>query len=131
MSEAGIGWTKLPDGRLLCRGCSDDADCQATGHQWSDWRPGYKNGQPDPSIEWRFCTHCGGGHEERLAEMGDTCSSSRSAAELRRPAADNWTAGPGTSARFGRARHQMLMEPHPTCLSRITDTKATHPRGFP
>jgi len=72
LGEAGIGWTELPDGRLLCRGCSEDADCDTTGHQWSEWRPGYKNGHPDPSIDWRFCTHCGGGFEERLAGMGDT-----------------------------------------------------------
>jgi hypothetical protein len=72
LGEAGIGWTKMPDGRLLCRSCSEDADCDTTGHQWTDWRPGYNNGHPDPTIEVRFCTHCGGGFEERLAEMGDT-----------------------------------------------------------
>ena len=71
LGENGMGWTRLPNGRLLCRGCSQDADCKTTGHQWSEWRHGYKNGQPDPSIQVRWCTHCGGGFEERLTEMGD------------------------------------------------------------
>lgn len=72
LGEDGMGWTRLPDGRLLCRGCSDDADCDTTGHQWSQWRHGYKNGEPDPEIEIRWCTHCGGGFEERLTQMGET-----------------------------------------------------------
>jgi hypothetical protein len=33
LGESGIGWTLLPNGRLLCRGCSEDADCEATRHQ--------------------------------------------------------------------------------------------------
>lgn len=41
------------------------------------------------------------------------CSSSRSVDELRRRAADGWTAGPGTSSRLGRPRHQILVELSP------------------
>ena len=37
--EVGMGWTRLPDGRLLCRGCSQDADCEATGHEWTGLAP--------------------------------------------------------------------------------------------
>jgi hypothetical protein len=72
LGENGLGWTNLPGERLLCRGCSERADCQATGHQWTEWRSGYRNGQPDASIEVRWCTHCGSGFEERFAEMGET-----------------------------------------------------------
>lgn len=32
-----MGWIQLPDGRLLCRRCSEAADCPATGHQMSSW----------------------------------------------------------------------------------------------
>ena len=62
LGEDGAGWTRLPDGRLLCRSCSQSADCDATGHQLSPWRP-------HPSsrgVEWRNCTHCGGAFEERF-----------------------------------------------------------------
>ena len=66
LGEDGAGWTRLPDGRLLCRGCSEEADCQATGHQWSPWREHHA----DAGIQWRACYHCGRGFEERLVEMG-------------------------------------------------------------
>jgi hypothetical protein len=71
LGENGMGWTQLPDGRLLCRGCSEDADCAVTGHQWSEWVHGYRNGQPDPGRQIRWCDHCGRGFEERLTEMGE------------------------------------------------------------
>ena len=67
LGEKGMGWTRLPDGRLLCRSCSEAADCAATGHQWTDWRVHHR----DPGIEWRLCEHCGGGFEERLTVAGD------------------------------------------------------------
>lgn len=66
LGEAGQGWTRLPDGRLLCRSCSEEADCAATGHQWSSWRDHHA----DTAIQRRFCNHCGGAFEERFAEMG-------------------------------------------------------------
>jgi hypothetical protein len=66
LGEDGLGWTRLPDGRLLCRSCSEEADCAATGHQWSRWRSHHA----DPGIEWRACNHCGSAFEERFAEMG-------------------------------------------------------------
>lgn len=67
--EGGLGWTRMPDGRLLCRTCSEHVDCDLTGHQRTPWRPGAVPGGIDPSIEVRWCTHCGGGFEERFAEM--------------------------------------------------------------
>jgi hypothetical protein len=66
LGEDGAGWTRLPDGRLLCRTCSEEADCAATGHQWSSWHLHHT----DPRIEWRTCYHCGGQFEERFVEMG-------------------------------------------------------------
>jgi len=66
LGEDGMGWTRLPDGRLLCRACSEEADCAATGHQWSSWR----EHRTDPGIRWRICNHCGSAFEERLVEMG-------------------------------------------------------------
>jgi hypothetical protein len=66
LGDNGMGWTQLPDGRLLCRSCSEAADCHATGHQMSSWYPH----PSDLSIHWRHCTHCGGAHEERFIEMG-------------------------------------------------------------
>jgi hypothetical protein len=66
LGEKGMGWTRLPDGRLLCRRCSEEADCAATGHQWFEWRRHPR----DPGIEWRWCSHCGGAFEERFVEIG-------------------------------------------------------------
>ena len=68
--EDGVGWTRMPDGRLLCRSCSTDVDCAVTGHQWTPWRPGAAPDGRDSGIEIRWCGHCGGGFEERLTEMG-------------------------------------------------------------
>lgn len=67
VGEDGMGWTRLPNGRLLCRACSEQADCAATDHQWSSWR----KHRTDPAIEWRICQHCGNGFDERLVEMGE------------------------------------------------------------
>lgn len=66
LGEKGDGWTQLPDGRLLCRSCSESADCAATDHQWSAWQPH----RDDAGVEWRACFHCHGALEERLVEMG-------------------------------------------------------------
>ncbi len=65
-SDEGWGWTQRRDGRLLCRACSDHADCEDHGHEMTDWRrhPG------DPVIEWRHCEHCGGAIEDRLVALG-------------------------------------------------------------
>ena len=65
LGEDGLGWTRRPDGRLLCRRCSESADCDFTGHQHTEWRP-----KRDAGVEWRMCEHCGGGLEERFVEMG-------------------------------------------------------------
>jgi len=37
LGDNGMGWIQLPDGRLLCRRCSEAADCPTTGHQMSSW----------------------------------------------------------------------------------------------
>jgi hypothetical protein len=66
VSEDGMGWTRLPDGRLLCRACSEEADCAATGHQPTEWH----RRSTDPGIEIRWCVHCGHEFEERFVEMG-------------------------------------------------------------
>lgn len=65
IGEEGFGWTRLPDGRLLCRACSTVADCAATDHQWTEWRPHSRT----PHVEWRHCKHCGA-FDERL-EVAD------------------------------------------------------------
>lgn len=62
LGEHHMGWTKLPDGRLMCRSCSDAADCAATGHQWSEWRAHHST----LAVQWRACFHCGRGFEQRL-----------------------------------------------------------------
>lgn len=68
--DDGMGWTRMPDGRLLCHSCSEHVDCEVTGHQWTPWRPGVAPGGADSGIEIRWCTHCGSGFEDRLVEMG-------------------------------------------------------------
>jgi hypothetical protein len=65
LGEDERGWTRRPDGRLLCRSCSEDADCEALGHQWSKWRDHHR----DDAIQWRCCEHCRGGFDERLKAM--------------------------------------------------------------
>lgn len=75
IGEEGCGWSIRPDGRLLCRFCSEHADCEATGHQWGEWRPrmrwdaaaGRSIPDEDSGTEWRMCDHCSGGFEERIA----------------------------------------------------------------
>ena len=67
LGDDGCGWTRLPDGRLLCSSCCEKADCEVTGHQMSRWRQ-HAN---DPGIEFRSCSHCGHGFEERLTALGD------------------------------------------------------------
>lgn len=41
--------------RILCRSCSDKADCAATGHQWDEWEDREMEGVPYRS---RWCEHC-------------------------------------------------------------------------
>ena len=67
LGEDGGGWTRLPDRRLLCRSCSEAADCDATGHQMTPW---YRH-CGDPGIELRHCSHCGRGFEKRLTAQGN------------------------------------------------------------
>jgi hypothetical protein len=67
LGDNGMGWIELPDGRLLCRRCSEAADCPATGHQMSSW-----SWYPHPNGRGPVATlHAlRGAHEERFAEMG-------------------------------------------------------------
>ena len=74
LGDDGWGWSRLPDGRLLCASCSQRAECEATGHKWSEWRPRMRwdadgrRSVPEPGspTEWRSCNHCGGAFEERI-----------------------------------------------------------------
>jgi hypothetical protein len=66
LGEDGYGWTRRPDGRALCRSCSDRADCAERGHQMTPWSPLPR----DPEVEWRHCKNCGGTVEDRLAALG-------------------------------------------------------------
>jgi hypothetical protein len=77
LSENGCDWTRRPDGRLLCRACSETADCADRGHhlydQWS--HPGYYDHAlrvwiDDTGVIYRRCTHCGGGLQEHLTALG-------------------------------------------------------------
>jgi hypothetical protein len=67
LGEDGYGWTERGDGRLLCRSCSESADCAEVGHQMGPWRPHPR----DPEIAWRYCEHCGGNFEDRLVALGE------------------------------------------------------------
>lgn len=71
LGEDGMGWTRMPDGRLLCRGCSEDADCEVTGHQWTPWRPGITRAAIESGVEVRWRTHCPGGNEVGVYPIGD------------------------------------------------------------
>lgn len=64
--DDGCGWTERRDGRLLCRSCSEHADCQEHGHEMTEWHAHPR----DPEIEWRHCEHCGGAIEDRLTALG-------------------------------------------------------------
>jgi hypothetical protein len=45
----------VTDGLLLCPDCALRADCEATGHQYSEWRPAVMEGVP---FQERSCGHC-------------------------------------------------------------------------
>jgi hypothetical protein len=66
LGEDGYGWTERADGRLMCRHCSDRADCAEHGHDMGEWT----RHAGDAEIEWRYCQHCGGEIEDRLVAMG-------------------------------------------------------------
>ena len=57
LGDNGMGWIQLPDGRLLCRRCSEAADCPATGHQMSSWSwyasEGSRAGHVEPVVVLR------------------------------------------------------------------------------
>lgn len=61
---AASGWRLMGD-RLLCGRCGAAEDCDRNGHLWSSWQPSYT----DPTVEYRYCTHCTGADEERFAEQ--------------------------------------------------------------
>jgi hypothetical protein len=65
VGPGGCGWTRLPDGRLLCGGCMEDAECAVTGHQMREWFTSPTN----PAVQWRTCGHCGRNFEQRFIEM--------------------------------------------------------------
>lgn len=66
LGEEGHGWTRRHNGRVLCRGCSERADCAGRGHDMTRWQPMPR----DPDVQWRFCRHCGCAIEDRLTALG-------------------------------------------------------------
>lgn len=61
-----VGFTTRGDGRVLCRGCSEAADCAEDGHDYALWRARHD----DEQVEYRYCEHCGGAFQERLTALG-------------------------------------------------------------
>lgn len=58
-------WTFEKHGRVLCRHCTEKADCARDGHQYGEWI----THSTDSGVQWRLCDHCSGALEERFTEM--------------------------------------------------------------
>lgn len=61
------GFNIQPDGRMLCRHCSEPADCTERGHDYTPRPGGHAMTTPTSA---RRCNHCGGWSEHRLISLG-------------------------------------------------------------
>jgi hypothetical protein len=67
-AAAAEGWQVSPEGRLWCSACATVLECEAEGHEFSEWRhPVTADGQPALS-EYRHCRRCCL-HESRPARL--------------------------------------------------------------
>ncbi|MGH3841673.1 MAG: hypothetical protein ACRDS0_09565 [Pseudonocardiaceae bacterium] len=51
------GWRVGPGGRLWCSACAPVLECEAEGHEFSEWHRSVTTGG-HPSSEYRYCRRC-------------------------------------------------------------------------
>ncbi|MGH3901105.1 MAG: hypothetical protein ACRDTA_23225 [Pseudonocardiaceae bacterium] len=52
------GWRVGPGGRLWCSACAPALECEAEGHEFSEWRHPVTSGVHPTVSEYRHCRRC-------------------------------------------------------------------------